>query len=111
MCMWALTKAGITRQPVASMTRAAVMLASAARMNSFDYFAPDSLPEVFDLLGKYGEDAKLIAGGTALVILMRQNLVRPSVVVSLRRLRELGGIEAENGGVGGWGAGGAPPGG
>jgi aerobic carbon-monoxide dehydrogenase medium subunit len=68
-------------------------------MNSFDYFAPDSLPEVFDLLGKYGDDAKLIAGGTALVILMRQNLVRPSAVVSLRRLRELGGISSQNGGL------------
>src|SRR5947209_8076854 len=68
-------------------------------MNSFDYFAPDTLNEVFDLLGRYGDDAKLIAGGTALVILMRQNLVRPSAVVSLRRLRELGAIEAANGGL------------
>jgi aerobic carbon-monoxide dehydrogenase medium subunit len=68
-------------------------------MNSFDYFAPDSLAEVYDLLGRYGDDAKLIAGGTALVILMRQNLVRPSAVVSLRRLNELAGIEAENGGL------------
>jgi carbon-monoxide dehydrogenase medium subunit len=68
-------------------------------MNAFDYFAPDSLPEVFDLLGRYGDEAKLIAGGTALVILMRQNLVRPSAVVSLRRLKELGGIDAEDGGL------------
>ena len=68
-------------------------------MTPFDYFAPDSLPEVFEHLGKYGDDAKLIAGGTALVILMRQNLVRPSAVISLRRLRELGGIEAEDGGL------------
>src|SRR5919201_4056302 len=68
-------------------------------MNSFDYFAPDSLGEVFELLARYGDDAKLIAGGTALVILMRQNLVRPSAVVSLRRLHELGGIDAEDGGL------------
>src|ERR687885_2354652 len=68
-------------------------------MTPFDYFAPDSLPEVFEHLGKYGDDAKLIAGGTALVILMRQNLVRPSAVVSLRRIRELGGISAQNGGL------------
>ena len=68
-------------------------------MNAFEFHAPDSLAEVFELLGRYGDDARLIAGGTALVILMRQNLVRPSAVISLRRLSELNGIDAEDGGL------------
>jgi carbon-monoxide dehydrogenase medium subunit len=68
-------------------------------VNSFEYFAPDTLDEVFELLGRYGDEAKLIAGGTALVILMRQNLVRPTAVISLRRLRELAGIAADDGGL------------
>ena len=48
---------------------------------------------------EFGGDAKLISGGTALVIMMRQRLVRPSCVVSLRSVRGLNGIEVKDGGV------------
>ena len=43
---------------------------------TFDYRAPDSLEEVLSLLSEHGDDARLLAGGTALVILMKQRLVR-----------------------------------
>ena len=62
-------------------------------MLAFDYHEPSSLDEAFHLLEKYGEDAHLLAGGTALVLLMRLGLVLPSHVVALRRvpgLREIG---------------------
>jgi carbon-monoxide dehydrogenase medium subunit len=48
---------------------------------------------------EFGSDAKLIAGGTALVIMMKQRLVRPTCLVSLRSLRGLDGIELKNGGI------------
>ncbi len=66
-------------------------------MIRFDYRAPASLDEMFGLLEEYGDEAKLIAGGTALVILMKQRLVRPSVLVSLAGIEALRGIEAANG--------------
>jgi carbon-monoxide dehydrogenase medium subunit len=50
-------------------------------------------------LQEFGPDAKLIAGGTALVIMMKQRLVRPSCLVSLRGLRGLNGIEIKDGGL------------
>jgi aerobic carbon-monoxide dehydrogenase medium subunit len=62
-------------------------------VNQFDYHAPTSLQETFDLLDTYGEDAHLMAGGTALVLLLQQGLVQPGHVVGLRKVNELQGIQ------------------
>ena len=66
-------------------------------MNAFDYRAPRVLEDALAVLREYGEDAKVVAGGTALVTMMRQRLVRPSCLVSLRDVQGLGRIEAVNG--------------
>ena len=66
-------------------------------MNAFDYRAPRALDEALAVLGEYGEDARVVAGGTALVTMMRQRLVQPRCLVSLRDVQGLGGIEATNG--------------
>jgi aerobic carbon-monoxide dehydrogenase medium subunit len=66
---------------------------------SFDFHTPATFDEALELLEEHGEEARPIAGGTALVILMRQRLVRPRVLVSLARVDELRGIERENGTV------------
>jgi carbon-monoxide dehydrogenase medium subunit len=66
---------------------------------AFDFQAPSSVDEALDLLEEHGDEARPIAGGTALVILMRQRLVRPSVLVSLAGIGELRGIARENGGL------------
>jgi aerobic carbon-monoxide dehydrogenase medium subunit len=68
-------------------------------MIPFEYRTPKNLKEVHASLQEFGPDAKLIAGGTALVIMMRQRLVRPSCVISLRSVRGLNGIELKDGGV------------
>ena len=64
----------------------------------FEYHAPTNLEEAFDLLDEHGDAALPIAGGTALIILMKQRLVRPSVLVSLARIEELRGIARHDGG-------------
>jgi carbon-monoxide dehydrogenase medium subunit len=61
-------------------------------VNPFDYHAPTSLQETFDLLQTYGEDAHLMAGGTALVLLLQQGLLQPGHVVGLQKVAELKGI-------------------
>ena len=68
-------------------------------MISFEYRTPKNLKEVHATLKEFGEDAKLIAGGTALVIMMRQRLVQPSCLVSLRSVRGLNGVEIKDGGL------------
>ena len=68
-------------------------------MIPFEYRTPKNLKEVHATLKEFGADAKLISGGTALVIMMKQRLVRPSCLVSLGSVRGLNGIELKNGGV------------
>ena len=64
----------------------------------FDYAAPDSLEEAIRLLGEGGEDAKLLAGGHSLLPLMKLRLAAPSLLVDLRKVPGLSGIERSNGG-------------
>ncbi len=68
-------------------------------MMPFEYRTPKNLKEVHASLKEFGTDAKLISGGTALVIMMKQRLVRPSCLVSLRSVRGLNGIEVKDGGL------------
>ena len=68
-------------------------------MIPFEYRTPKNLKGVQQELKQFGADAKLIAGGTALVIMMRQRLVRPSCLISLRSVRGLSGIAQKDGGL------------
>ena len=63
----------------------------------FDYEAPESLEEVVRMLHENGEDAKILAGGHSLVPLMKLRLAAPTLLVDLRRLPGLHGIQRENG--------------
>ena len=65
----------------------------------FDYVAPTSLDEALSALQSSGEDAKVIAGGHSLLPLMKLRLAAPSLLVDLRRVPGLTGIERENGDV------------
>jgi len=64
----------------------------------FDYVAPDSLDGVIRELTQGGEDAKLLAGGHSLLPLMKLRLATPSLLVDLRKVPGLHGIERSNGG-------------
>ncbi|MFQ5681685.1 MAG: FAD binding domain-containing protein [Candidatus Binatia bacterium] len=66
-------------------------------MIAFEYRTPKSLKEIHQNLKEFGTEAKLIAGGTALVIMMRQRLVRPTCLISLRSVRGLNGITQKDG--------------
>ena len=67
---------------------------------SFDYHEPKTLDEAVALLARYGPDGHLLAGGTATVLLLRQGLLRPRHVVSLRAVAELRGVSrTETGGL------------
>ncbi len=55
-------------------------------MVKFDYQEPATLKKVFSLLDKHGNDARVIAGGTSLIIMMRQRLLAPKIVISLARI-------------------------
>jgi aerobic carbon-monoxide dehydrogenase medium subunit len=64
---------------------------------SFALLRPDSDTEVVDNLTRYGPDARIVAGATALTILLRQGLIRPSALVSLERVPGLSDIRLDDG--------------
>lgn len=66
-------------------------------MNPFDYREPETLEETLTLLREYGEDTKILAGGTGLVIMLKQRLLVPDSLLSLRRLRGLDGSQVSDG--------------
>ena len=58
-------------------------------MIKFDYHEPRTLKKAFSLMERHGEDARVIAGGTSLIIMMRQRLLMPKVIISLARIPKL----------------------
>jgi CO/xanthine dehydrogenase FAD-binding subunit len=58
-------------------------------MVPFSYARPATLSEVFALLEEHGDGASLLAGGTDLVVELRNSSRRPKVVVDLKRVAEL----------------------
>ncbi len=67
------------------------------RLRPFELIQPDTVAEAVDALGHTGGEAKLIAGGTALVPMIRLGLIRPDHMIALHRVRGLAEIKAEQG--------------
>ncbi|HTT29414.1 MAG TPA: xanthine dehydrogenase family protein subunit M [Solirubrobacteraceae bacterium] len=63
----------------------------------FDYTAPETLDDAIKALTDGGEDAKLLAGGHSLLPLMKLRLAAPSLLVDLRKVPGLHGIQREDG--------------
>ena len=63
----------------------------------FKYLRPKNLEEALNLLDKYGEQAKLLAGGTDLIVKMKDRVIEPKYIIDLSNLKELRFISKENG--------------
>lgn len=64
---------------------------------SFEYFSPKTVPEALSLLARYGEEAKVLAGGHSLVPLMKLRLAAPRYVVDINRIDGLSYIRESDG--------------
>ncbi len=53
-------------------------------MQEFEYFKPKTLEEGLTLFAKYGGKAKWIAGGTDVIVMIKQKTMAPDVLISLR---------------------------
>ena len=73
-------------------------------MTPFEYVVPTTIEEALEALTQYGDDAKLLAGGTGLINLMKQRLVQPAYLIGLQRLASTNGMnqiaEVERGATG-----------
>lgn len=69
-------------------------------VNEYDYYAPASLDEAIALLRQHGDQARLIAGGTHLLVLMKMEREAPRVLISLNKIPGLDAITVNaDGGV------------
>jgi carbon-monoxide dehydrogenase medium subunit len=56
---------------------------------AFEYFAPKTVKEALSLLSKYKDEAKIIAGGQSMLVVMRQRLLTPDYVIDIKGLTDL----------------------
>ncbi|HEV8722302.1 MAG TPA: xanthine dehydrogenase family protein subunit M [Candidatus Binatia bacterium] len=68
-------------------------------IKSFDLLQPRSLPEAVEQLAKHGDEARVIGGGTTLVILMKQRALYYPYLVDLQTIPGLNEIKNEADGV------------
>ena len=66
-------------------------------MRDFFFHAHDNLQEALSLLNEHGDDARLMAGGTAMMLMMKQSLLEANHVVSLHKVPGLAYINRDNG--------------
>lgn len=67
-------------------------------MSAVDYLAPSSVADAVRALHAAGPAARLMAGGTDLLVQMRGGRARPKVVIDLKRIPALTGVRQEAGG-------------
>jgi len=58
---------------------------------------PESAAEVSELLGRFGDSAKIYAGGTELLLAMKEGLVHYERLINVKKLKGLGEIAGDNG--------------
>jgi carbon-monoxide dehydrogenase medium subunit len=68
-------------------------------MRDFYFHAPATLDEALTLLDEHQDDGRPMAGGTALVVLMKQSLVDADHIISLGRVPGLSGVRQEADGL------------
>ena len=66
-------------------------------MNKFEYLTPGSIDEAISLLVSHGEQARFIAGGTDVMVKIKEGKISPQYLVSLRRIQGLDRITFQNG--------------
>ena len=61
-------------------------------MNDFQYFEPTTLEEAISRLAEYGKKAKILAGGTDLIVSMKKGLLRPECIINIKNIQGLSSI-------------------
>ena len=62
-------------------------------MVRFEYFKPAAVSEALDIMRRFDNDAAYIAGGTDVMVLLRQKKLSVRALISLRNIRELSSLD------------------
>lgn len=63
----------------------------------FEYFAPKTAREALSLLSRYKEEAKIIAGGQSMLVVMKQRLLTPEYLIDIKGISALDYIKYDEG--------------
>ena len=66
---------------------------------NYEYHAPKTKTEVLDLLADIGEKSKILAGGTDLVIMLKEKMIETENIINIEDISELAGINFTDAGV------------
>ncbi len=61
-------------------------------VNGFAYFSPKTLEEALKLVSQFdkeGKDFKVVAGGQSINLVMKQNVIAPEAIISIKGLKDL----------------------
>lgn len=75
------------------------LLSDMGSLPSFRYFEPPTLQYALYLLNRYGDSACVLAGGTDLIVQMRDGIKKPRYVVNIKKVQRLNEIRVEENGV------------
>ncbi|MDZ4183217.1 MAG: FAD binding domain-containing protein [Candidatus Cloacimonadaceae bacterium] len=67
--------------------------------HEYEYFAPASLFEATQILSQFGKKAALLAGGTDLIVFIKEGMITPAAVIDLKRVKDLGGLQIQSDGL------------
>lgn len=67
-------------------------------LNSFSYYKPKSGIEIIETLKSFGDDAEILAGGTDLLVYMKQRITAPKVLVDIKAVPDFSKIEIDGAG-------------
>ena len=66
------------------------------RLPRFEYHSPESIPQALGLLKKYGAKARILAGGTDLLLAMKKRALAPEHLVNVKQIKALQGISYDD---------------
>ncbi|MFZ1018023.1 MAG: FAD binding domain-containing protein, partial [Candidatus Cybelea sp.] len=65
----------------------------------FEYYRAQSTQDALDALARYGEDARVLAGGQSLIPAMRFRLARPSALIDINAIAEIDYLRESDGAI------------
>lgn len=68
-------------------------------IKKFQYFSPATVEEAASLLAQHSEQAKILAGGTDLLVMMKDKAIAPKYLINLKNIPGLEGIRLDGGNV------------
>lgn len=66
-------------------------------LNHFEYYNPKTMGEAFELVGRLGSKARVLAGGTDLLLMMKEKMIAPQYLIDINGVPEFSGISYETG--------------